>query len=138
MSFLRKVNEVTQVEEPITVTEQPAMKPGPKLTTTTTTTKTSSNSGSTNDPASPFLSAEFVRDLRKRWDGIQAAFVDEPRDAVEQADELVASAIKQLTESFSEARSNVEGQTHGDQVNTEDLRIAMKKYRSLFQKLAAV
>ena len=66
-------------------------------------------------------------------------FVDEPRAAVRQADELVASAIKRLAESFAEARSNLEGQwARGDEINTEDLRVALKKYRSIFQKLMSV
>src|SRR5579862_9489105 len=76
------------------------------------------------------LPADFAQDLRSRWDRIQAGFVDEPRAAVQQADELVASAIKRLAEGFAEARSNLEGQwSRGDEVNTEELRIALQKYR---------
>jgi hypothetical protein len=85
------------------------------------------------------LPADFVQDLRDRWDRIQTGFVDEPRAAVQQADELVASAIKRLAETFADARSNLEQQwDRGDQVNTEDLRVALTKYRSFFQKLMSV
>jgi len=105
-------------------------KSSPKLT--------SSSKSSQIDAAAPFLPPEFVEELRNRWDSIQISFVDEPRDAVKQANELVASASKKIAESFAEARTNLEGQIRGDGVDTEDLRIAMKKYRSLFQKLSAV
>jgi hypothetical protein len=135
MSFLRKVNESTLVvDEPITAAE-PAKPAAPRLNTGTIT-KTNTNTSS--EGARQFLSAEFADDLRKRWDGVQAAFVDEPREAVEQADELVASTIKKLSEAFNEARNNLAGQTRGNQVDTEDLRITLKKYRSLFQKLTTV
>ena len=115
------MNEATQVEEPISTAEL-AAKPG-----------------ANSEAAGPLLPPEFVQDLRKRWDGIQTGFVDEPRVAVRQADELVASAIKRLAESFAEARSNLEGQwARGDDITTEDRRVALKIYRSFFQKLMSV
>jgi hypothetical protein len=129
MSFLRKVNETMQVEEPV-IAAEPVLKTGPKLAA-----KPASNS----DVAGPLLPAEFAEDFRKRWDGVQSAFVDEPRASVRQADELVASSIKRLAESLGETRSSMEGQwSRGDDVNTEDLRLALKKYRSFFQKLMSV
>lgn len=77
--------------------------------------------------------------LRTRWKEIQTAFVDEPRRAVEQADGLVASAMKRLAEVFSEERSGLEKQwDRGDNVSTEDLRVALQRYRSFFDRLLAV
>ena len=115
------MNATTQVEEPMS-TAKLATKLGPDV-----------------EAAGPLLPPEFVLDLRNRWDRIQTGFVDEPRVAVQQADELVASAIKRLAESFAEARNNLEGRWgRGDEVNTEDLRIALKKYRSFVQKLMSV
>jgi hypothetical protein len=91
------------------------------------------------EAARPLLAPDFVSDLRTRWDQIQTSFVDEPREAVKQADELVASAIKRLTESFAGERENLERQwARGEEVNTEDLRVALRKYRSFFQKLLSV
>ena len=88
------------------------------------------------DAGSPLLPSEVIDDFRSRWTDIQAGFVDTPRDAVEQADELVASAIKRLAESFSEERSRLEAQWSRDgDVSTEDLRIALQRYRSFFQRL---
>ena len=91
------------------------------------------------DAAGALLPPVFVQELHDRWGRIQTGFVDEPRTAVQQADELVASAIKGLAEGFAEARNNLERQwSRGDEVNTEDLRVALKKYRSFFLKLMSV
>jgi hypothetical protein len=71
-----------------------------------------------------------------QWNSIQAAFVDEPRKAVEQADQLVAQIIQDLTKTFANERQNLEGQwSRGDQVSTEDLRVALQRYRQFFQSL---
>jgi hypothetical protein len=74
--------------------------------------------------------------LRSRWGDIQAGFVDEPRRAVEQADSLVAETMKRMAEVFARERAHLEGQwDRGDQVNTEDLRIALQRYRAFFDRL---
>ena len=80
-----------------------------------------------------------LENLRNRWSEIQTAFVDEPRKAVEQADGLVASAMKRLAEVFAEERSKLEKQwDRGDTVSTEDLRVALQRYRSFFHRLLSV
>jgi hypothetical protein len=77
--------------------------------------------------------------MRRQWTEIQAAFVDEPRRAVEQADGLVAGAIQKLAEMFAAERDRLEGQwDRGDDVDTEDLRQALQRYRSFFTRLLAV
>jgi hypothetical protein len=87
----------------------------------------------------PLLPQDYVQDLRGRWDKVQTGFVDEPRAAVQEADELVAQAIKRLAESFAEERNRLEQQwAKGGDVNTEELRIALRKYRSFFQRLLSV
>jgi hypothetical protein len=87
----------------------------------------------------PLFPEDVASDFRAKWDRIQTGFVDEPRQAVQQADELVAQAIKRLAESFANERNRLEGQwDRGDQVNTEDLRIALQTYRSFFQRLLAI
>jgi len=71
-----------------------------------------------------------------RWDAIQTGFVDEPRRAVEDADALVALVIQRLAESFSSERGRLEAQwSRGDQVGTEDLRVALTRYRTFFNQL---
>jgi hypothetical protein len=87
----------------------------------------------------PLFPANQADALRGRWTEIQAAFVDEPRRAVEQADGLVAETIKKLAEMFAAERDRLEGQWgRGDDVDTEDLRQALQRYRSFFTRLLAV
>ena len=77
--------------------------------------------------------------FRTRWDGIQTGFVDEPRHAVEEADALVAQVIKRLSEVFADERTTLEQQWgRGDQISTEDLRQALRKYRSFFERLLSM
>lgn len=87
----------------------------------------------------PLLAGDVVNELRTRWTDIQAGFVDEPRRAVEQADSLVAEAIKRLAETFANERNQLEGQwDRGSDVSTEDLRQALQRYRSFFSRLLSV
>ena len=89
--------------------------------------------------APSLLAPDIVEEFRARWSDIQAGFVDEPRRAVEQADSLVADAIKRLAESFARERANLEGQwDRGGDVSTEDLRQALQRYRSFFTRLLSV
>ena len=87
----------------------------------------------------PLFGQNENTDLHGRWQEIQAAFVDEPRSAVQRADELVASTMKRLAEMFSEERSRLESEwSRGDEVSTEDLRQALQRYRSFFDRLLSV
>jgi hypothetical protein len=91
------------------------------------------------DKVVPLFSAEEARDFRGRWDAIQVNFVDEPRQVVEQADSLVAVAMKRLAEMFAAERARLEGQwDRGDNVSTEDLRLALQRYRSFFGRILSV
>ena len=86
------------------------------------------------------LFAEADREeLRRGWDGVQAGFVDDPKRCVEQADGLVSDAVERLSNSFAEARSRLEQQWgRGEEASTEDLRVALKRYREFFDRLLAV
>jgi hypothetical protein len=91
------------------------------------------------ESTTPLFDAHEAQDFRDRWSNIQAAFVDEPRKAVEQADSLVAAAVTRLAEVFSQERSKLEGQwDRGDNISTEDLRLALQRYRSFFTRLLSV
>ena len=84
----------------------------------------------------PLLSDAEIGDLRSRWSSIQAEFVDEPRRSVEQADQLVATAMQRLAEGFANERASLEKQWgSGDAVSTEDLRVALQRYRTFFGRL---
>lgn len=87
----------------------------------------------------PLFSGDEANELRSRWDAIQVGFVDEPRRAVELADNLVAGTMKRLAEIFTDERSKLEGQwDQGENVSTEDLRLALRRYRSFFSRLLSV
>jgi hypothetical protein len=78
-------------------------------------------------------------DFKRRWTEVQTSFVDEPRRAVQQADELVAGLMKQLADTFARERANLEHQwDRGEDVTTEDLRVTMQRYRSFFDRLLAI
>jgi hypothetical protein len=92
-----------------------------------------------DEQGAPLFSPEEAKEFRARWDTIQGGFVDEPRRAVEQADSLVAGAMKRLAEMFADERAKLEGQwDRGDSVSTEDLRLALRRYRSFFGRLLSV
>jgi hypothetical protein len=93
----------------------------------------------TQEPNSPLFAQNVTQDFRCRWEKIQGGFVDEPRKAVEHADELVASAIKGLAEVFATERHKLEAEwDKTDNVSTEELRIALRRYRSFFDRLLSV
>jgi hypothetical protein len=94
---------------------------------------------SEDESPSPLFAPDASQGLWHRWDAIQAGFVDEPRRAVEEADTLVADTMKRLAETFARERDGLEKQwDRGDDVSTEDLRLALQRYRSFFKRLLAV
>jgi hypothetical protein len=109
------------------------------IRSTTDEVRNAASTGRTATDSTPLFPNNELEELRNRWSGVQTAFVDEPRSAVEQADSLVASAMKRLAEVFAEERSRLEQQwDRGDNVSTEDLRIALQRYRSFFQRLLSI
>jgi len=80
-----------------------------------------------------------LQSFRGRWEQVQSDFVDEPREAVQKADDLVSDLVEQLTNGFAETRSGLEEQwKKGEEASTEDLRVALMRYRSFFQRLLKV
>jgi hypothetical protein len=86
--------------------------------------------------ATPLFPDDELHSFRAHWDRVQTSFVDEPRQAVEQADSLVANVVKRIAEQFSNERAQLEKQwDSGDNVSTEDLRQALRRYRWFFDRL---
>lgn len=84
----------------------------------------------------PLFSESEMGEFRSRWSNVQTGFVDEPRRTVEDADKLVASVMQRLAEGFANERSGLEKQwDEGDHVSTEDLRVALQRYRAFFDRL---
>ena len=87
----------------------------------------------------PLFREEEFQGFRSRWDQVQGSFVDEPRQAVEQADGLVANMVQRIAEEFSTARADLEKQwSTGGNVSTEDLRQVLRRYRSFFNRLLPI
>ena len=97
-----------------------------------------SGTGATEAAGVPLLPETSVSSFREQWQAIQTRFVDEPQEAVREADSLVAEVIQTLAKSFADQREQLEGQwSRGSEVSTEDLRQALQQYRSFFQRLLA-
>ena len=87
----------------------------------------------------PLFLPEVATGFRTHWDAVQSSFVDDPKRAVRQADELVAQVMKSLAETFAAERAKLEGQVDPtDKASTEDLRVALRRYRSFFQRLLSL
>jgi hypothetical protein len=100
----------------------------------TTTVQEAEQSGPT-----ALFKPEDAGAMQSHWSEVQAAFVDDPRQAVQRADELVAKVIKRLADTFADERSKLEQQwSSGENVSTEDLRVALQRYRLFFDRLLSI
>jgi hypothetical protein len=87
----------------------------------------------------PLLPNHEVDQFWAEWNAIQAEFVDNPETSVEAADSLVAQVMKRLAEVFSEERKQLESQwREGEEASTENLRVALQRYRSFFNRLLSL
>jgi hypothetical protein len=91
---------------------------------------------SPNEELAPLFEETEAGQFRTQWLNIQSKFVDNPRESVREADDLVANVLKSVTMSFHERRTSLEKQWNGGgNASTEDLRLALKRYRSFFERL---
>ena len=94
------------------------------------------STASDNENLVPLFEEDAAKKFRARWLAIQSKFVDDPSASVKQADDLVADIIKSVTMNFADRRVSLEKQWNsGENVSTEDLRVALKRYRSFFDRL---
>lgn len=154
-----QTNRESAVNDPAPVNADPAYENAPA----STTTESSMSPGAATDPgpqppadqsaalhenpranaeepteASLFASSDLA-ELRRGWDSVQAGFVDDPKRCVQQADSLVSDVVAQLSSGFATARERLERQwSRGEDASTEDLRVALKRYREFFDRLLAV
>lgn len=93
-------------------------------------------SGESDDGPTELFSPEVSERFRDDWQGIQTRFVDDPKGAVRDADHLVAETLRSLAETFTQRKQELEEQWNGEsEVVTEDLRLALRRYRSFFNQL---
>jgi hypothetical protein len=140
-------SEAPRMEDETTaVTPEPA----PAADTAAPSADTAAPHAEAPEPAAPsakhesstdeeLFAGDDLAELRARWAGVQAAFVDDPKDCVQKADVLVSDLVEQLTTGFAQARSRLEEQwSRGEEASTEDLRLALMHYREFFERLLAV
>lgn len=102
-------------------------------------TGTSPTGTAQREADAPLFDEQTAQGLRSRWQSLQVEFVDEPRGAVEKADALVAEVMKQLAETFAGERRELESAwSGGREASTEDLRQAIRRYRSFFNRLLSI
>lgn len=107
-----------------------------RSSTVNTTASDTPAAGATDEGLEPLFEEEAARKFRSRWMVIQSKFVDDPRDSVKQADDLVADIIKNVTMNFADRRIGLEKQWNsGENISTEDMRQALKRYRAFFERL---
>ncbi len=133
------VKNQEQMDQPTTADLARAMDHTPAEDKTAPAHRVPGDTGTREEGLAPLFAKSEIDQLHSRWTDIQASFVDEPRQAVQEADALVAQVIKQLADHFASTRSNLEGQwSRGDNVSTEDLRQALRSYRSFFDRLLSL
>ena len=93
------------------------------------------NSMRDDENFAPLFENNEAEQFRSQWLEIQSRFVDDPSVSVKDADELVANVIKNITRTFADKRTSLETQWKSGDVSTEDLRVALKRYRSFFDRL---
>jgi len=94
---------------------------------------------SDSDRLEPLFSHDAEAQYRARWAEVQSGFVDDPRQAVAQGDELVAEVMKSLAESFALERARLEDElTRTGEASTETLRMGLRRYRSFFDRLLSL
>src|SRR5215469_11428441 len=87
----------------------------------------------------PLFAENELGEFRRRWQDTQTSFVDDPRTTVKNGDELVASVMARLAQLFADERAKLERSwDSGENVSTEDLRVALQRYRSFFDRLLSV
>jgi hypothetical protein len=134
------VSEAPRTEDettPAPAVETTAAEPEPDSVGETHEAKPSAAHERSSDET--LFAGDDLAELRARWAGVQAAFVDDPKDCVQKADVLVSDLVEQLTTGFTQARSRLEEQwSRGEDASTEDLRLALMHYREFFERLLAV
>jgi hypothetical protein len=120
-----------EMEPDVDRSPQARMTDAPAASTASAPTATTTTTG-------PLLADADAESFRARWTDTQTGFVDAPREAVKQADELVVDLMQHLAATFADERSRLEKQwDRGDEVSTDELRTAFQRYRSFFERLLA-
>ncbi|MFE9902178.1 hypothetical protein [Streptomyces achromogenes] len=106
------------------------------------TSADASSPTSTSPQGSPLLAREEVEEWQRRMREVVGGFVDQPKGAVERADRTVEEIAARFTEAVTRRRRTLrmswEGaEEHGPgaETDTEQLRLALRDYRELAERL---
>ena len=122
-----------------TMADDQAVASTPRRTSDLPNPAATDGAASSLNSAEPLFPSGEAEGFRTRWTEVQTGFVDEPRSAVEQADGIVAEMMKRLAQVFADERGKLEEQwSRGDDISTEDLRQALRRYRSFMDRLLSV
>jgi hypothetical protein len=86
----------------------------------------------------PLFAPDSAGNFRSRWDAVQRSFVDDPQGAVRAGDELVGAVIESLRATFADQRAEFEKTPNREGCSTEELRLALRRYRSFFERLLTI
>jgi hypothetical protein len=86
-------------------------------------------------PVGDLLGADQASGLRNRWQELQLRFVDDPRGVVDEAQSLVAEAVQSLTKALTDQQNDLDGLASGGNGDTEQLRVALQRYREFFDRV---
>ncbi|MGW5719213.1 hypothetical protein ACWEVP_23795 [Amycolatopsis sp. NPDC003865] len=123
----------TGEEQNLSTADLASASAGPDTAGSATDTGPARSGGDVEAP--PLIDEDKVTGFRDRWQNVQTGFVDDPKQAVQQADELVAAVISALATTFAEHKGELEAQWQQGEPATEELRIALRRYRSFFDQL---
>jgi len=122
--------------------EQTTVRGADELDTARDTTRARDGQSSTtragDEQRERLVPEDHAASYGSRWDAVKGTFVDEPREAVAQADALVGEMLEELEKLFREQRHSIEQGLDADETSTEDLRLALRRYRSFFDRLLSV
>lgn len=127
-----------QTVDVVDTSDQPA-EGGPVVKETVAEHEARMNAENTQEGLAPLFESNAAEKFRTRWLAVQSNFVDDPKAAVKEADDLVADVIQGITSSFADRRGSLEKNWNGGgEASTEDLRQALKQYRSFFERLLSL
>jgi hypothetical protein len=82
-----------------------------------------------------FWESEAVDGYRDRWQQIQLRFIDDPRQAAEQAHTLVGDVLDSFTEAVQRQREDLSRWRSAQLDDTEELRMTVRRYRDYLDRL---
>jgi len=126
------------VEKPPAAVDTAQIRPANEARMTEDSRRSMTAPASRGPDITPLLGPDETENFRGRWETVQADFIDDPHHAVESADHLVTEAIERLSKVFSDERTQLERHwNRGAEASTEDLRLALQRYRAFFERLLA-